>query len=114
MDGPSPAVLKRRQAVEAWKIRNREYYLKQKRELASRPEYLAHRRTIYQKKKNELTLLGILPKKLGRPVLYTPEMRLERRREKNRQASARYRANLFSPGYKKDDTTNSPECENTD
>ena len=113
MDGPSQAVLKRRATVESWKIRNREYYLKQKRDLAHRPEYLAHRRDIYQQRKNELSLLGILPKKLGRPVLYTPEMRLERRREKNKKASARYRTKLFSPGYKKDDTTSSTECEST-
>ena len=113
MDGPSPAVLKRRAAVESWKTRNRDYYLAQKRKLASRPEYLAHRRTVYQMKKNELSLLEILPKKLGRPVLYTPEVRLERRREKNRKASARYRAKLFSPGYKKDDTTTATDCENT-
>ena len=113
MDGPFPAVLKRRAAVEAWKIRNREYYLAQKRELASRPEYLAHRRDIYQQKKNELSLLETLPKKLGRPVLYTPEVRLQRRRENNRRASARYRNSLFSLGLNKDDTTNSTECEST-
>ena len=113
MDGPSTAVLKRRATVESWKIRNREYYLKQKRELASRPIYLAHRRDIYQQRKNELSLLGILPKKLGRPVLYTPDVRLERRRENNRKASARYRNNLFSLGINKDDTTNSTECEST-
>ena len=113
MDGPPPAVLERRAAVEAWKTRNRDYYLAQKRELASRPEYLAHRRDIYQQRKNELSLLGILPKKLGRPILYTPEVRLERRREKNRRASARYRNNLFSLGINKDDTTNSTECEST-
>ena len=114
MDGPSPAVLKRRAAVESWKTRNRDYYLAQKRELASRPEYLAHRRDIYQAKKNELTRLGILPKRLGRPILYTPEVRLERQREKNRKASARYRNNLFSLGINKDDTTSSTECESTD
>ena len=35
---------KARAACEAWKERNREYYLAQKRELAKRPEYLARLR----------------------------------------------------------------------
>ena len=39
-------VLKRRAAVERWKATHREYYLAQKRQLASRPEYLAHRRAV--------------------------------------------------------------------
>ena len=43
---------KHRAAVERWKSNNREYYLKQKRELAGRPEYLAIRREIYRARKN--------------------------------------------------------------
>ena len=35
-------------AVEAWKLRNRPHYLEQKRRLAARPEYLAHRRVKYR------------------------------------------------------------------
>ena len=93
------------------KKNNMEFYLAQKRKLASRPEYLAHRRALYQQKKNEF--VGI-PKKLGRPTLYTPEERQERLREKNRRASVRYRAKLFSPVYKKDDSTSSTKCESTD
>ena len=40
-----------RLAVERWKIRNYDYYLQQKRELAARPEYLAHRRRMYALRK---------------------------------------------------------------
>ena len=38
---------KHRLAVERRKATHREYYLRQKRELAARPEYLAHRRAMY-------------------------------------------------------------------
>ncbi len=41
-----------RLAVEKWKDNNREYYLEQKRRLASRPEYLAKRREMYHVRKN--------------------------------------------------------------
>ena len=47
----SPVILKRRKAVQRWKENNYEYYLLQKRILAHRPEYLAHRRHMYQLKK---------------------------------------------------------------
>ena len=57
---------KARAAVERWKAKNREYYLQQKRELASRPEYLAHRRAVYQEKRQLLKDQGLLPKR-GRP-----------------------------------------------
>ncbi len=40
-----------RLAVERWKIQNYDYYLQQKRELAARPEYLAHRRRTYALRK---------------------------------------------------------------
>jgi hypothetical protein len=40
-------VMSHRRAVERWKVKNREYYLVQKRFLAHRPEYLAHRRRCY-------------------------------------------------------------------
>ena len=43
---------KHRLAVERWKENNREYYLEQKRRLASRPEYLARRREQYRVRKN--------------------------------------------------------------
>ena len=44
---------KHRDAVERWKQNNREYYLAQKRRLASRPEYLAIRRQMYRARKND-------------------------------------------------------------
>ena len=43
-------ILKRRQAVERWKANNYSYYLEQKRTLAARPEYKAHRREMYREK----------------------------------------------------------------
>ena len=42
---------KHRVAVERWKLANYQFYLAQKRGLAHRPEYLAHRRTMYAQKK---------------------------------------------------------------
>ena len=40
-----------RRAVELWKVRNRPYYLAQKKKLAARPAYLAHRREKYRRAK---------------------------------------------------------------
>ena len=57
---------KGRAAVERWKAKNRDYYLQQKRQLASRPEYLAHRRAVYQERRQLLKDQGLLPKR-GRP-----------------------------------------------
>ena len=48
---------KHRDSVEKWKSKNREYYLMQKRQLASRPEYLAKRREMYQLRKNDEKLI---------------------------------------------------------
>ena len=42
---------RKRAAVERWKEANYDYYLAQKRALAHRPEYLAHRRRLYREKK---------------------------------------------------------------
>ena len=42
--------VKHRGAQERWKTMNRERYLQQKRELASRPAYLAHRRAMYRQR----------------------------------------------------------------
>ena len=39
---------KRRATVERWKLAHYDYYLAQKRRLAHRPEYLAHRRVAYK------------------------------------------------------------------
>ena len=85
-------VLKRRAAVERWKANNREYYINQKRALSARPEYRAHRREIYHAKRQELIDEGLAPKKLGRPQLYFGEEAIERKRERAREAAARYRA----------------------
>ena len=104
-------VLKRRRAVERWKATHREYYLAQKRQLASRPEYLAHRRAAYAAQQAELREAGILPRSKGRPRLYEGAEALERRRERARRNSARYRAkfcstdeSLFSPVGKNDES----------
>ena len=85
-------VLKRRAAVERWKTNNREYYLQQKRELSARPEYRAKMRAKYASKQAELREAGIIPRPLGRPRLYNGEEALEMRRQKAREAAARYRA----------------------
>ena len=69
MDSVSEAALKRRAAVERWKVNNREYYLKQKRELSGRPEYRAKMRARYAAERAELKEAGILPRKMGRPLL---------------------------------------------
>ena len=45
---------KHRLAVELWKVRNRQYYLAQKRALAARPEYLASRRARYRLQRERL------------------------------------------------------------
>jgi hypothetical protein len=43
--------VKHRISVERWKLANYQFYLSQKRRLAHRPEYLAHRRAMYAQKK---------------------------------------------------------------
>ena len=105
-------VLKRRRAVERWKATHREYYLAQKRQLASRPEYLAHRRAAYAAQQADLREAGILPRRKGRPRLYEGAEALERRRERARRNSARYRAKFcstdesrFSPVEKNDESS---------
>ena len=87
----SRRILKQRQAVERWKANNRGRYLEQKRTLAARPEYKAHRRDMYRVKTDELKLLGILPRKRGRPQMYNGPEALEMKRQRGREASARYR-----------------------
>ena len=63
-----------------------------KRHLAARPEYKAHRREMYKQKVLELKLLGILPRKRGRPPLYNYEEALEVKRDKARDYAMRSRA----------------------
>ena len=83
---------KRRLACELWKVKNRDYYLQQKRDLASRPEYKAHRREMYRQKVDELKLLGILPRKRGRPSMYDHGEALEMKRDRARKYAVRSRA----------------------
>ena len=83
---------KRRLACERWKAQNREYYLQQKRNLAARPDYKAHRREVYKQKVDELKLLGILPRKRGRPTMYDHQEALEMKRERAREYAMRSRA----------------------
>ena len=90
-------------AIQRWKEAHREYYLAPKRKLAARPEYKAHRREMYRQKVEELTLLGILPRKRGRPRMYEGEEALQMRRKRARGNSARYRARLLSPPTEKDE-----------
>ena len=84
--------MQKRIACERWKQRNREYYLEQKRRLATRPEYKAHRRDMYRQKVNELKELGILPRKRGRPTMYSYEENLEIKRDRAREYATRSRA----------------------
>ena len=93
----------RKSSLERWKIANREYYLAQKRRLAARPEYKAHRREKYRAHVEELTLLGILPRKRGRPTLYEAEEATEMKRQRAREASSRYRAKIISQRLEKDE-----------
>lgn len=108
-------VLKRRAAIERWKTNNREYYLQQKRELSARPEYRARMRARYHEQQAVLREAGILPRKLGRPRLYEGQEALERKREIQREATARYRSKIFSQLQEKDEsTTSETTSEDTD
>ena len=88
----SARIIQKRTACERWKQRNRDYYLEQKRRLAARPEYKARRREMYRQKVNELTLLGILPRKRGRPTMYSHDEALEIKRDRAREYATRSRA----------------------
>ena len=107
-------VLKRRAAVERWKTNNREYYLQQKRELSARPEYRARMRARYHEQQTVLREAGILPRRLGRPKLYDGPEAIERRRERQREATARYRSKIFSQVQEKDESTTTNETTSED
>ena len=92
----SEKILKRRAAVERWKANNRDYYLRQKRELSARPSYRARMRARYHKQQAELREAGILPRKLGRPRLYEGQEAIEMKRQRAREAAEHYRLNIFS------------------
>ena len=108
-DGVPLRVLKRRQAVERWKAKNRDRYLEQKRMLSARPEYRAHRREMYRQHVGELAELGILPRPKGRPRLYEGDEALEMCRERARRASARYRLKKISQSTEKDEQSTSED-----
>ena len=112
----SDTILKRRRAVEQWKANNREYYLRQKRQLSARPEYRAKMRARYASQQTELREAGIIPRKLGRPRLYDGEEALEVKRQRGKEATARYRLRKISQLQEKNhhDSTNTSECENSD
>ena len=104
-------IIKRRVAVERWKLANRAYYLHQKRVLAARPSYRAKMRANYAAHRAALKEAGILPRKLGRPVLYTGQEALDRQKERAREASARYRQRQIISQAKEnhESTTPSPD-----
>ncbi len=91
----SPSILRRRAACERWTIAHREYDIAQKRKLANRPEYKAHRREMYKRHTDDLKLLGVLPRKRGRPQMYVGPEALEMRRQRAREAARRYRLNKY-------------------
>ena len=98
-------------SLEKWKEAHREYYLAQKRRLAGRPEYKALRRERYRAHVEELTLLGILPIKRGRPQMYEGTEATEMKRQRAREASVRYRAKLISQLLEKDEYESSTASE---
>ncbi len=102
-------ILKRRQAVERWKAKNRDRYLEQKRMLSARPEYRAHRREMYRLQVDELMELGFLPRPKGRPRLYDGAEAVEMRRERARRASAHYRLKKISQSTEKDEQSTSTD-----
>ena len=50
-------ILKKRAAVNRWRGENYDRYILQKRTLAARPEYKAHRREMYKRHTEELKLV---------------------------------------------------------
>ena len=110
----TPNVLRRRRACEKWKTAHREYYLMQKRQLATRPEYREHRRNMYRDRVNELKELGILPRKRGRPLMWVGSEALEVKRERARDAAARYRLKKISHQHIKDESANTSSCSSSD
>ena len=105
----SAKIVQRRSACERWKQKSRDYYLEQKGRLAARPEYKAHRRYMYKQKVHELKLLGILPRKRGRPPLYNHTEALEVKRDRAREHAMRSRAAAkISHLSENDNTSESP------
>ena len=96
--------------MERWKENNREYYLQQKRDLGSRPEYRLRMREKYAAGREELRQAGILPRRMGRPRLYEGEEALEMQRQRARLASARYQTKIkISRLYQNNESTKSTD-----
>ena len=110
----SQSVTRSRAACEKWKIAHRDYYLEQKRRLATRPEYKAYRRAVYKQRTDELKLLGILPRKRGRPQMYLGPEAFEMQRQRAREAAARYRLRKISQLQEKDESTSKSSSEESD
>ena len=108
------SVMRRRVACEKWKIAHRDYYLEQKRRLATRPEHKAHRRAVYKQRTDELKLLGILPRKRGRPQMYVGPEAFEMQRQRAREAAARCRLRKISQLQEKDESTSKSSSEESD
>ena len=108
------SVMQKRNAGERWKQRNRQYYLEQKRRLAARPEYKAQRREMYKQKVDELKELGILPRKRGRPTMYSHEEKLEIKRDRARQYARRSRATKHISLLIENDNTSESSSEISD
>ena len=108
--------LKQHAAVERWKANNREYYLKQKRELSARPQYRAKMLAKYNREQAEKKDAGILLRKMGRPRMYDGEEAIEMKKQRAREASARYRRRreLFHVEENNESTTSSSSSEKSD
>ena len=101
--------------MERWKANHREYYLRQKRELSARPEYKAKMRAKYAEQQRELKEAGIVPRKMVRPRLYDGQEAIDMRRQRAREASARYGLRINSQIEEKDEsTTSSSSSEQSD
>ena len=60
---------------------------------------------MYRERVEELKLLGILPRKRGRPLMYAGPEALDMKRQRAREAAARYRLKLISQPSKNDEST---------
>ena len=71
-------------------------------------------RATYAEQQGELREAGILPRKMGRPRLYEGEEALERKRQRQREATARYRMNICSQAQSNDESTATSEATSED
>jgi len=72
-------------------------------------------RAKYAEQQKELKDAGILPRKMGRPRLYEGEEAIDMKRQRAREATARYRLKTNSQMKEEDEsTTNSSSSEESD